>query len=240
MVKIYEGKNEQDAIEKAMAELGLEVDEFEVEIMESEEKKGFFSKKVVKIKVHYNDNGKNSSTTTSASSHSSVSVARVNNRNLLDSSSEIETKIISFLQKTIEFMGYKSEIEVLEREKGRFVLNIKSDEVSILIGKQGKNLEALQTLANAYLTSFLKDDESLKVTVDAENYRFRREDMIVRMAVKSANIVAKSKTSQLLEPMNPFERRLIHTALNNRDDVITQSEGDGLYKQVRIMYKGSR
>jgi spoIIIJ-associated protein len=60
------------------------------------------------------------------------------------------------------------------------------------------------------------------------------------MAIKTASMVEKSKSSRLLEPMNPFERRLIHTALNDKTTVITKSEGDGLYKRVRIIYKGSR
>ena len=76
-----------------------------------------------------------------------------------------------------------------------------------------------------------------RVIVDAENYRKRREDSIVRLAEKTANQVRKRKSSDLMEPMNPFERRLVHTTLTKMTDIDTISEGDGLYKQVRIIYR---
>jgi len=71
-----------------------------------------------------------------------------------------------------------------------------------------------------------------------ENYRSRREQNLIRMARKIGEQVRRTKGSRLLEPMNPFERRLIHTALNDFEDVDTKSEGEGLYKQVRIYYRG--
>jgi spoIIIJ-associated protein len=77
-----------------------------------------------------------------------------------------------------------------------------------------------------------------RVVVDAENYRSRREENLVRMARKSAEQVRRNHDSRLLEPMNPFERRIIHTTLNDMDDIITKSEGEGLFKQVRIIYRG--
>ena len=74
-----------------------------------------------------------------------------------------------------------------------------------------------------------------KIIVDSEDYRMRHEEYIVRNAFKSAEYVRKTGKSKLLEPMNPFERRLIHTALNDFNGVETKSEGEGLYKQVRII-----
>ena len=71
--------------------------------------------------------------------------------------------------------------------------------------------------------------------IDSENYRMRHEDQIVRNAVRSAEYVRRSGRSKLLEPMNPFERRLVHTALNDFKGVETKSEGEGVYKQVRII-----
>ena len=74
--------------------------------------------------------------------------------------------------------------------------------------------------------------------MDAENYRVRREENLVRMAEKVAEQVRRNGGSRLLEPMNPFERRLIHTTLNGLDGIETKSEGEGLYKQVRVYYRG--
>ena len=78
-------------------------------------------------------------------------------------------------------------------------------------------------------------DPDLKIVVDSENYRMRHEEQIIRNAYKTAEIVKRTGRSRLLDPMNPFERRLVHTALNDVDGVDTKSEGDGLYKQVRII-----
>ena len=80
--------------------------------------------------------------------------------------------------------------------------------------------------------------EGTRVILDSENYRIRREETLVRLAYTTADRVRTSRGSMLLEPMNPFERRLIHTTLNDIGDVDTKSEGEGLYKQVRVFYKG--
>ncbi|MBO4731435.1 MAG: protein jag, partial [Spirochaetaceae bacterium] len=82
--------------------------------------------------------------------------------------------------------------------------------------------------------------EDTRIILDSENYRIRREESLVRLAYNTADKVRTTRNSILLEPMNPFERRLIHTTLNDISDVETKSEGDGLYKQVRVIYKGSR
>ena len=78
----------------------------------------------------------------------------------------------------------------------------------------------------------------MRVILDTENYRIRREESLVRLAYNMADKVRQTHRSVLLEPMNPFERRLIHTTLNDIPDIETKSDGEGLYKQVRIIYKG--
>ena len=117
-------------------------------------------------------------------------------------------------------------------------MRLNSSKSSILIGRKGKNLDALQLLANAYAGRLGRED--LRVILDTENYRIRREESLVRLAYTVADKVCMSRKSMLLEPMNPFERRLIHTTLNDISDVETKGEGDGLYKQVRVIYKGVR
>ncbi|MBR4011894.1 MAG: protein jag, partial [Spirochaetaceae bacterium] len=95
-----------------------------------------------------------------------------------------------------------------------------------------------QLLANVYAGRLGRED--VRVILDTENYRIRREESLVRLAYNTADKVRTSRSSILLEPMNPFERRLIHTTLNDIGDVETKSEGEGLYKQVRVIYKGIR
>ena len=79
----------------------------------------------------------------------------------------------------------------------------------------------------------------MRIILDTENYRVRREENLVHLAYTTADRVRSTRNSVLLEPMNPFERRLIHTTLNEIPDVETKSEGEGLYKQVRVLYKGA-
>ena len=113
-------------------------------------------------------------------------------------------------------------------------INIKEDFPNIYITRTLKNDGAkyFGPYANVYAA---KLDEDYKIIIDSEDYRMRHEEYIVRNAFKNAEYVRKTGKSKLLEPMNPFERRLIHTALNDFNGVETKSEGDGLYKQVRII-----
>ncbi len=222
MVKEYEAKTEREAIEKAVSDLGMEQDQFDVEIVESEQHGFFFKRGAVKIRVHVDE-----------ASSPSVSSKK------LEPSGEMENDIISFLSKTIELMGYPGEVSKTFEEKGKLGLDIQSEHSAILIGKKGKNLDAIQMLVNVYTSKISGENNHLKVIVDSENYRERREENLIRLAEKTAAQVCKSRSSRLLEPMNPFERRLVHMTLNERNEVITQSEGEGLYKQIRIIYKGS-
>jgi len=133
-------------------------------------------------------------------------------------------------------MGYPGKVSILFREKYKLGLKIDSEHSSILIGKKGKNLDALQLLLNIYAGKLGR--ENIRVILDTENYRIRREESLVRLAYNVAEKVREGRGSVLLEPMNPFDRWLIHTTLNDINDVETKSEGEGLYKQIRVYYRG--
>lgn len=135
-------------------------------------------------------------------------------------------------------MGYECTAEVMFREEYKIGIKLSSPNSSVLIGRKGKTLDALQLLANVYAGRL--DNPDTKIVLDTENYRIRREESLVRLAYTTADRVRTSRSSVLLEPMNPFERRLIHTTLNDIGDIETKSEGEGLYKQVRVLYKGVR
>jgi spoIIIJ-associated protein len=117
------------------------------------------------------------------------------------------------------------------------VINLISSHSNILIGKKGKNLDALQLLLNVYAERLEHGD--IWVILDTENYRIRHEESLVHLAFATADRVRNRGVSILLQPMNPFERRMIHSALNDSGDVETKSEGEGLYKQVRVFPKGT-
>ena len=229
----YEGKTEKEAIEIAANELGLEKDQFDVEILETQ-KNSIFKKGYVKIRVHTFDDEKQ------ASSFEKKNVTENHTRIVADPlpQGEFEQKLIEFIISMIEKMGYDVKVAVAYREEKKLGIKLESSHSSILIGRKGKNLDALQLLANIYAGRL--GHEEVRVILDTENYRIRREETLVRLAYTTADKVRSSHNSILLEPMNPFERRLIHTTLNDIPDVETKSEGEGVYKQVRVLYKGIR
>ena len=132
-------------------------------------------------------------------------------------------------------MGIQGQVAISHREEDRIVFDIQSENTGVIIGRQGKTLDAFQLLMNIYAGRL--DRNRIRVVVDAEDYRARRERQIVRIANRAAEQVKRSRGSRLLEPMNPFERRLVHTALSPMRNIETISEGDGLYKKIRVFYK---
>lgn len=240
----FEGRTEKEAIDRAAEELGLERDNFDVEILEAQ-RSGLFKKGFVKIKVYtdkdvtlkprkrtensaeYSDDEKSFRYET----HSQPIFGDPEPKN------QFEKDLIEFMEGLIAHMDYPGKVSVQFREERKIGLKIDSQFSSILIGKKGKNLDALQLLANIYAGK--GGNEHIRVILDSENYRIRREETLVRMAYSIADRVRETRASVLLEPMNPFDRRLIHTTLNDISDIETKSEGEGLYKQVRVFYRGS-
>jgi len=239
MVYEFEGRTEKEAIDRAAEELGLQKDDFDVEIVETQ-RSGLFKKGYVKIKVHTNqperggvlydrhDPGPKTSNGSRRISQSVFGDPEPKN--------DFEKQLIDFIEGLIKRMGYSGKVMILFREERKIGLRIDSEHSSILIGKKGKNLDALQLLANIFAGR--RGREDMRVILDSENYRIRREESLVRLAYTVAERVRENRGSILLEPMNPFDRRLIHTTLNDISDVETKSEGEGLYKQVRVFYRG--
>ena len=230
MVYEYEAKTEKEAIELAAAELGLERDQFDVEILEAQ-KNGRFKKGYIRIRVHTEDSVEHVDPEFDGRMPKSE-------RLFTDPlpQDEFEKQLVDFIASVIRKMGYEVTVDVMFREDHKIGIRLNSSHSSILIGKKGKNLDALQLLANVYASKLGRGDD--RIVLDTENYRIRREESLVRLAYTTADKVRTTRSSLLLEPMNPFERRLIHTTLNDISDVETKSEGEGLYKQVRVIYKG--
>ncbi|MDR2740590.1 MAG: protein jag [Treponema sp.] len=229
----FEGRTEKEAIDRAAAELGLEKDAFDVEILETR-RSGLFKKGYVKIKVHTDNAAAAPEEENEASDREQFRQAVFGDP---EAKNDFERKMIEFVETLISHMGYKAAVSVLFREERKIGFKIESEHSSIIIGKKGKNLDAIQLLANIYAGRQGKEDT--RVILDSENYRVRREESLVRLAYTVADRVRENRGSILLEPMNPFDRRLIHTTLNDIADVETKSEGEGLYKQVRVYYRGS-
>ena len=225
MIYEFEGKTERDAIDKAIAELGVESDQFDVEIVEIQ-KNSLFKKGYAKIRVHIDDKATEGKTVADASHEPAPS---------REAATDKEADLLKFIGELIRTMGYTANMEILSREEHKLLVRLSSEDSAILIGKKGKNLDALQLIANVYAG---KIGIAERIMLDCENYRIRREESLVRLAYTTADQVVTTKSSVLLEPMNPYERRLIHSTLADIRDVDTKSEGEGLYKQVRVLYKG--
>ena len=136
-------------------------------------------------------------------------------------------------------MGHPDgDVVILFRESRKLCIGLVSEDSSVLIGRKGRTLDSMQLLFNNYAAKLGRGN--LRIILDCEDYRLRREDSLVRLAYSAADKVRRSRSSILLEPMNPFDRRLIHTTLSDMNDVSTESEGQGNFKQVRIFYKGAR
>jgi spoIIIJ-associated protein len=238
MVYEFEGRTEKEAIDKAAAELGLEKDGFDVEILETQ-RSGLFKKGYVKIQVHTEEAAGREEWNQPRYDRPAESKPRRGSPASGEAGQgDFEQNMIAFLSGLLERMGYEGTVSVLYREERKLGLKIESEHSSILIGKKGKNLDALQLLANIYAGRQGRED--MRIILDSENYRLRREESLVRLAYTVADKVRENRGSILLEPMNPFDRRLIHTTLNDISDVETKSEGDGIYKQVRVFYRGMR
>jgi len=239
MVYEFEGKTEKEAIDKAAEELGVGRDGFDGEIVEAQ-KNGIFKKGWVKIRVHVDGDGPAPSAPEADEGEGDrpVRAPRPVVKRERSEMEAFEKDMVSFTKTLIEKMGYPCEVEVLFREEGKVGLRIDSEHSAILIGKKGKNLDALQLLANVYAGRLGFED--IRIILDSENYRIRREETLVRMAYATAEKVRATRQSVLLEPMNPFERRLIHTTLSDIGDIETKSEGEGLFKQVRVFMRGRR
>lgn len=139
-----------------------------------------------------------------------------------------------FISDVLEKMGVEAVLDVSE-EDGSLVIRISGENVGLLIGRRGETLDALQ-----YLTGLVVNKEAenhQKVIIDIESYRSRREETLINLAERLARKVMKTAKSVTLEPMTPYERRIIHSALQGNSSVDTYSIGDEPYRKIVIKPK---
>lgn len=150
--------------------------------------------------------------------------------------SDVEDYVRDFLNDVFHAMDMKVEIMITKSEDGKNVdVELKGDEMGVLIGKRGQTLDSLQYLTN--LAVGKQVNEYVKVKLDTEDYRKRRKETLENLARNIAYKVKRTKRPVSLEPMNPFERRVIHSALQNDRYVSTHSEGDEPYRHVVVTLK---
>ena len=141
----------------------------------------------------------------------------------------------NFVENILKNAKIDANVNIIQ-EKNLIKISIEGKEAARLIGRRGETLDSIQLLTGLALNKINKDS-NMRVLVDIENYRSKREESLVKYANKVARDVKKTKRTRKLDYMNPYERRIIHSALQNDKYVITYSEGTDPYRRLVIEYK---
>ncbi len=148
---------------------------------------------------------------------------------------EAEDRAVEFLSNVTKLMGVDVSITPRRDEEGNLRVDMHGDTLGILIGRRGETLDALQYLTSLFVNR--GQENYTRVTLDTENYRAKREEALTRLANRMANRAVKTGRKVVMEPMNPYERRILHSALQGNDAVTTHSEGDEPNRHVVITLK---
>ena len=143
-----------------------------------------------------------------------------------------EAKAEEFLRNVTKLMGVDVTIDSKRDDEGNVRVDMHGDTLGILIGRRGETLDALQYLTSLYVNR--GQEGYTRVTLDTENYRAKREEALTRLANRMANRAVKTGRKVVLEPMNPYERRILHSALQKNENVSTHSEGEEPNRHVVI------
>lgn len=148
----------------------------------------------------------------------------------------VEDRVKAFLADVLQAMGIEANVKVVfNKEERNMDIELEGEDMGILIGKRGATLDSFQYLASLVANKGV--DDYIRVKVDTENYRERRKETLENLAKNMAFKVKRTKRPVSLEPMNPYERRVIHSALQNDKYVTTHSEGEEPYRHVVVTMK---
>lgn len=242
------GKTVDDAITEALIELGASTDEVNIEII-SKGSKGWlgFGAKLAKVRVTLKERScdpllevqKTKPEVPKVEVKADVEVQSETGSNSVQavkaSKEEVEQvmkKAINFLDKLLKQMDVDGTIKAEIIGKDRISIGLEGKNMGIIIGKRGETLDAIQYLVNIVANKDRK--EYIKIMLDSENYRARREETLQKLALKLSKKVQKSRKPISLEPMNPYDRRIIHSALQDSKFVKTHSEGKEPFRKVVI------
>lgn len=200
-----EGKTVEEALNKALIELGIERSKVDFEILDHGSK-GLFNVigvKPVKLRV--------------SSKYDYIKEAR------------------EFIENILNCMEIKANIDIQENDD-TIIINLSGEKMGSIIGYRGETLDSIQYLVSLVINK-VHELPRKKVILDTENYRSKREQTLKGVAIKTANKVKKTRKVFKLEPMNPYERRIIHSALQDDIFVSTYSEGDEPFRRVVVELK---
>lgn len=243
MIKTLEksARTEDAAIAAALAELGMDRDDVSVEILERA-KSGFLgigaSPAVIRVSYECPDEEEKPVVESKApiaekkapAAEKKVSAPAAP---VVDEDPEYAA-IRAFLSGLLERMGVKAELEFSRRENGGINVNLSGSNMGVIIGRRGETLDAIQHLTNYAVNK--GNDKRMHISIDAEAYRSKREESLTKLAEKMAEKAIKYKRSMALEPMNSYERHIIHTALQDYEGVTTSSTGTEPNRRVVVSY----
>ena len=264
MIKTLEksGRTEEDAIQAALKELGLERDDVSVEILERA-KSGFFgigatqavvrityecqdAPEVQKEEVHPAPKAEAAPVSAKKPAEPVMKAEPEAAKAVTEAAPTAEAKAVasdenpkyaairSFLSGLLDKMDIEAEIEISERPNGGIDVNLSGNGMGAIIGRRGETLDAIQHLTNYVINR--GGEKRAHINIDAESYRAKREDALTHLAEKMAEKAIKYKRSMSLEPMNSYERHVIHTALQNYEGVTTASTGEEPNRRVVVSY----
>lgn len=216
---ISEGKTTNEAIENGLKKLGVTKKDVEIKVLE-EEKKSFFdilAPRVVKVELILKGGKKE---------HKDIEVSEKDLENALN----ITNEFLNCLKEKIDGIEYKAEI------KGDTIfIKINGDKASELIGYRGETLEALQNIISAIANKQTR--ERVRIILDILDYKEKRKSVLEGLAKKVEKTVIRTGKPYKLEPMNAYERKIIHTALQESEAVTTNSVGEEPYRRVIVIKK---
>jgi spoIIIJ-associated protein len=209
----FEGKNATEAIENASRQLNVPKDELNIEIIEpgSAGIFGLVGGRKARIKVTVE---KKAPEAAPAIEGDVVAAARES------------------LKTILELIPIEASVTA-RQEDDRIILSIEGDQSGILIGRKGRTLDALQFIVSKIVNKSL--DQKVRLVIDSENYRERRREALVEMALKIGEKAKRIKKPITTGPLNPHDRRIIHLALRDDEELDTKSRGDGVLKKVLII-----
>lgn len=226
-------KTIDEAIEHALKELNATRDQVEIEVLEQPSKGifGLIGTRMAKVKLTMKEQPKEKV----AVGTSEVRETRPVRESGLGLSATAEDKNAAqkFLREVLDAMGIKAEIRTKSMNDSLYI-NLAGPKMGIIIGRRGQTLDSLQYLVSLVVNKDKGREGYVKVILDTEDYRRKREETLVRLAKRLADTVVKTGKKVELEPMNPYERRIIHSALQNNDRITTFSEGEEPYRKVVI------
>ena len=211
LVKEFSGKSEKEAISKALEELNLTEEQVRIEVVEKGKRNlfGIGEETPTVIRIYYEE--------------------------ISESLGEFKSIVADILK----YMGITAEVTAKEESGNRIYISISTEDSGVLIGKKGITLDALQFLISLIVSKNFGEGSERHIILDVDGYRERREETLKHMARQAAHQSKKTRRTIILEPMSPYERKIIHLELHNDQDVETKSDGEPPYRRVKVFYKNS-